>query len=116
MFNFLKNLFKSKPSYFEFLIEREIADRKFAQTVEDQRVERSIKYEARRLFEQWYNAPTITIAGKEYKNCLQLIQPIGMCYYIHDETAAKYHNQNISEIIKKEYIKYKEDFIKENGE
>ena len=114
MFNFIKQFFNKpkKLSYYDFLIEKDNADRKLAQKIEDQKIERKIKSEARRMFHEWYNAPMITIGKKEYKNCLNVMGPVGYIYHIHDEETAKYNGVSINFLVKQEFQKYIEDFKK----
>ena len=79
------------------------------QEIENSRIEKSIKLEARRWLYEYNNAIELEINGVKFKNCIHIINPFIFATMIYDEETAKYKNANIYELVKLEYNKLIEE-------
>lgn len=97
-------------SYYEIDTEERSIFNKTKQQIEDTKVELGIKNEAKRLLNEWINAPILKFGSIEFKNCLQIMYPFMSAYHIHDEKTAKFLNKNIPDLVNKEYIRIKNNY------
>lgn len=100
-----KNKFENTYSY--FLLEKQKLDDKLSQQIEDDKITFAIRRAARELFNEWENAPEITIGENTFKNCLLIIKPFVDCYNVSDTESARYLNTNINELVMVEFNELK---------
>ena len=118
--NIMKKILKrnrvNKPNYYDMCIFKDKDLDIRMQDIENKHIERLIKLEAARWFDDYKNSETITIDGEEYRlDGIKIMNPFMFTIKIYDEDTAKYKNANIRELVRIEYDKLIDEFNKEEN-
>lgn len=79
------------------------------QEMEDYKLTLAIEKEAQLWLSRWERAEYIKIGDQYFKNCIQVLSPLVTSITIHDEMTARYKGANLSELVRKEFDRLKQE-------
>ena len=99
---------EGNADYYSFCIECDNNQNRMMQKFEDEKIERNIKQEARRLFCEYQSAPTYSYNGKECKMFMRLTNPMMLGYIIYDDSA-KFADTDLMKLVDDEFNRLLDD-------